>query len=80
MPIVYTIYEIQTDADGNVAHLPPVDKQSENEAWAAYYLTLSYAVNSTVFLHTVMLCTNDGRKIDEQHYYHPVPVDGGDKE
>lgn len=73
MNTIYIIYETQTDADGNVAHLPPVDKPDLDEAWSAYYLTLSYAVRSIVAIHTVMLCDNCGRVIDVKSFSHMTP-------
>lgn len=66
----YVIYEMQTGADGVVLFVPPVQFTSETEAWSAFYLTLSYAIKSTVFSHTVMLCTNDGRVLDSKNYVH----------
>lgn len=70
--IPYVIFEMQTDREGNTAHLPPVDKTDENAAYAEYYLKLSYAYNSDVYMHTVMLCTADGRRIDGKCIMHNV--------
>ena len=66
----YIIFEMQTDKDGNVAFLPPVQKATENEAWSAFYLTIASAIMSNVFSHTVMLCTNDGQVLDTRNYVH----------
>lgn len=66
----YVIFEMQTDAEGHVLFVTPVQKATEEDAWSAYYLTLSYAIKSTVFSHTVMLCTNDGRVLDAKNYVH----------
>lgn len=68
--IPFTIFEIQTDASGNVAHLPPVNRTDENEALSEYYLKLAYAAKSTVYIHTVMLCTIDGRLIQSRSFMH----------
>ena len=77
--INYVIFEMQTDADGNTAFVPPVLKPDEADAWSAYYLTLSDAVKSSVYCHTVMLCTTDGRTIDSKCYMHGIN-NGGDDE
>ena len=66
----YIIFEMQTDAEGNTIFVPPVTKDTEDDAWSAFYLTLSYAIKSPVFSHTVMLCTNDGRVLDTRNYVH----------
>lgn len=66
----YIIFEIQTDAEGVASFVPPVTKTTEDDAWSAFYLTLSYAIKSTIFSHTVMLCTNDGRVLDTRNYVH----------
>lgn len=70
MNTTYIIFEIQTDASGKVAFLPAVTKNTEEEAWSAYYQKLSYAVCSSVPIHNVMLCTNLGRVIDTKCYTH----------
>lgn len=69
--IKFIIFEMQTDKNGNVAFVPPVQKETEAEAWSAFYLTLSSAIVSTVFSHTVMLCTADGQVLDSKNYVHP---------
>ena len=66
----WIIFEIQTDRDGVVSHLPPVNKAEENEAWSAYYSKLSFAAVSSVYIHTVMLCTVDGKLIQSRSFMH----------
>lgn len=68
--IPYTIYEIQTDRENKVFHLPPVDRIDENEAWSEFYLKLAYAAKSDVYIHTVMLCAVDGRLIQSKSFMH----------
>lgn len=67
----YIIFEMQTDKNGNVAFTPTVQKETEAEAWSAFYQMLSYAILSNVFSHTIMLCTNDGQVLDTRNYVHP---------
>lgn len=66
----YIIFEMQTDAEGNTSFVPPAQFANEVDAWSTFYLTISYAIKSSVFSHTVMLCTNDGRVLDCKNYVH----------
>lgn len=68
--IPFIVFEIQTDESNNVATLPPVVREDENEAWSEYYGKLSYAAKSPVYIHTVMLCTIDGRQIQAKSFMH----------
>lgn len=68
--IPFIIFEIQTDINNTVANLPPVVKENENEAWSEYYYKLSFAAKSSVYIHTVMLCTIDGRLIQGKSFMH----------
>lgn len=61
MELPYIIFEIQTDGEGSVATLPPVVKQTKNEAWSEFYLKCAYAATSTAVIHTVILVTADGQ-------------------
>lgn len=62
------IYELQMSEDGTVARLSPINKETDADAWAEYYMKLSYAIRSNVFVHTVMLCTATGRLLDSKSY------------
>lgn len=73
MELPYIIFEIQSDGEGNVSTLPPVIKQTENEAWGEFYLKLAYAATSTVVIHTVMLASVDGRLIQSKTFLHMEP-------
>lgn len=70
MELPYIIIEIQSDGGGNVSVLPPVIKQTGNEAWGEFYLKLAYAATSTAVIHTVMLVTVDGRLISAKTFLH----------
>ena len=70
--ITYIILEMQTDKAGVTAFVTPAQFSSDADAWAEYYLRLHYAVLSSVPLHTVMLCTSDGRLIQSKSYVHDV--------
>ena len=68
--ISFVIIEMQTDEAGATAFTPPVCESDEAEAWSKYYITLSYAIRSSVYSHTVMLLTTDGRLVDSKNYVH----------
>ena len=70
--INFCIFEIQTDKENNSTFLAPVTFDNEDSAWSAYYSKLSFAIMSNVYIHTVMLCTIDGRLIDSKCYMHNV--------
>lgn len=80
--IPFIIYEAQTSDDYTVAFIPPVSTADENEAWSVYYSKLASAAISTVYLHTVFLCTADGRLIQSRSFMHgqvpppePTPIE-----
>jgi len=68
----YVIYEMQTDAEGETAHLPPINETDENEALAVFCEKKAAAIRSSVYMHTVMLCTTDGRIKDSTCQMHNV--------
>lgn len=61
---MYIIQEIQT-TDGTPAFLPPVTKETREEAESAFYFAAGYAVVSQVPEHTVMTYTHEGFVIPE---------------
>ena len=69
---MYIIYEIQTDANGNVAHLTPVHKATKEEAESEFYIKLGYAAISNVAVHTVTLENEEGFQAKRGCYKHPV--------
>ena len=71
----YIIQEIQTDAEGNVALLPAVVKNSRNEGESEYYIKLGYAAISEVYIHSVIMYNQDGTPILYGCYTHiPEPT------
>lgn len=68
--ISFIVFEIQTDENNNVATLPPIVREDENEALSEFFLKLAYAAKSPVYIHTVMLCTIDGRLIQARSFMH----------
>lgn len=69
---MYIIYETQTDANGNVAHVPPVHKATQNEAESEYHIKLGYAAISNVTVHAVTLETEEGFQLMRGCYRHSV--------
>lgn len=74
--IPYILFEMQTNREGVTAHLPPLNFTDENEAFSAYYLKVGSAYISQVYMHTVMLCTADGRCIDSKCIMHNINGEG----
>lgn len=66
----YIISEFQTNAEGVTAFIPPEQRDDRNEAESVFYLKLAYAATSNVPIHTVILDTNDGFRIDAKSYRH----------
>lgn len=71
----YIVQEIQTDVQGNVSLLPPVVKDTRNEAESEYYIKLGYAAISEVPLHSVIMYTYSGAPIMYNGYNHYVEPD-----
>ena len=71
----YIVQEIQTDAEGNVALLPAVVKNSRQEGESEYYIKLGYAAISSVTIHSVIMYNQDGTPILYGCYSHwPEPT------
>lgn len=68
----FIIQEIQTDAENNVALLPPVVKNTRNEGESEYYIKLGYAAISNVRIHSVIMYNQDGIPILYGGYSHDV--------
>lgn len=68
---MYLVNEYQTDAQGNVAALPVVQKATQNEAESEFHIKLGYAAISSVPVHAVTLETEEGFQIMRGCYKHP---------
>ena len=66
----YIVQEIQTDAQGNVALLPPVVKNTRNEGESEYHIKLGYAAISNVYIHSVIMYNQDGTPMLNGCYVH----------
>ena len=60
---MYIIQEMQTNAEGVVAFLPPVQKATRLEAESEYHIKAGYAAISSVPVHTVMCYTEEGFEV-----------------
>ena len=67
---MYIVLEIQTNANGTVATLPPIIKATREEAESSYHSILSFAAVSALPMHSAILMTNEGREIMHQAYTH----------
>lgn len=66
----YIIQEIQTDEKGEVAMLPAVVKDTQNEAESEYHIKLGYAAISEVAVHAVTMYTEEGFPVMHGCYKH----------
>lgn len=70
---MYIIHEYQTNAEGVTSVVPPVTKQTMEEAYNAYYTILAAASISAVPYHTAMLCYHNGNVIESKMFKHIEP-------
>lgn len=66
----YIINEMQTNAEGQTAFVPPAQEDDRNQAESVYYTRLAAAAISSVPIHTVTLETNEGFQLDRKCYMH----------
>jgi len=66
---MYIIQEIQTE-NNVTALVPAVTEADRDEAESKFLLTCSYAVKSTVDIHTVIWYDEHGNVIDRKYYEH----------
>ena len=66
----YIIQELQTNAEGTTAFVPPEQKDNRNEADSVFYARASAAAISSVPIHTVTLETNEGFQLNQICYHH----------
>lgn len=73
---MYIIHEYQTNKTGVTAVVPPVTKNTIDEAYNAYYTACAASAISSVPYHTVMLCYHNGNVIESKMFEHlPQPVE-----
>lgn len=71
----YIIQEIQTNAEGITAFVPPAQTDDRNEADSIFYARASAAAISNVTIHTVTLETNEGFQLMPPVCYKHYPPD-----
>ena len=76
---MYIIQEIQTNG-GQVAFVPPVVKETRQEAESDYYIKLGYAAISSVDVHSVIMYTDEGFPIMHGCYKHGNPEQPAEEE
>lgn len=67
---MFVVLEIQEAKDGSVAFVPPVAKETREEAERAFYLVCAAAAVSGLPTHTAMLFTHEGVLIDRKSWHH----------
>lgn len=71
----YIIQEMQTNAEGTTAFVPPEQRDNRNEADSVFYARASAAAVSSVPVHTVTLETNEGFQLNQICYKHGEGAD-----
>lgn len=73
--MVYKILELQTAADGSVAHIVST-KDTLPDALEKYYQMMAYACKTTLPTHGVMIITGEGEVVKAEFYHaEPAPVE-----
>lgn len=77
---MFIIIEMQTQTDGTVAIVPPVQKTDRLEAQSVYHQALSYAAVSKLPKHSVAILDEEGSVIESRCYFHGgTPNEGIDE-
>lgn len=64
---MYIILELQTASDGTVSHIV-TKKETLGEALQVYYYGLSFACQTTLPCHGIMLMTNEGTVLKAEFF------------
>lgn len=76
---MYKIIELQTDANGNTAHLI-TSKANQNEAESVFHQILAAAAISNVPVHAATILTENGSEIMHGYYAHGTEPAGQEEE
>ena len=79
----YVVIEMQHNANGTTAILPPDAFEDRNEAEAKYHTVLAAAAVSKVFDHVCTMLDREGHTIKSEHFPHgqsefPEATEGGE--
>ena len=66
----FIVFEIQTYADGSIAVLPAIVKDTRNEADSSFHGILASAALSDLPCHAAVMMTSDGNTLRSECYRH----------
>ena len=69
---MFTVIEIQTNAEGVMAIVPPVVYETMNDALSAFYTKMVSATQSSVYQHTIAIMDNVGQIVKKETVFHEV--------
>ena len=71
---MYLIIEIQMNSEDSMAHIV-FQENSYLEAESKYHYVLSFAANSKVYKHSVVMLTGEGEYLKHQTYVHEIEAE-----
>ena len=72
---MFAVIEIQTNAEGTMAIVPPVIYATMNDALSAFYQKMISATQSSVYQHTIAIMDNVGQIVKKETVFHEVEED-----
>lgn len=67
---MFAVIEIQTNAEGAMAIVPPVVYDTMNEALSAFFTKMISATQSSVYQHTIAIMDNLGTIVRKETVFH----------
>lgn len=67
---MFAVIEIQTNAEGVMAVVPPAVYNTMNEALSAFYTKMISATQSSVYQHTIAIMDNVGQIVKKETVFH----------
>lgn len=72
---MFAVIEIQTNAEGTMALVPPVVYNTMIDALSAFYTKMVSATQSSVYQHTIAIMDNVGQIVKKETVFHEVEED-----
>lgn len=72
---MFAVIEIQTNAEGIMAIVPPAVYETMNDALSAFYQKMISATQSSVYQHTIAIMDNVGTIVKKETVFHEVEED-----
>ena len=72
---MFAVIEIQTNAEGIMAIVPPLVYNTMNEALSKFFQLMVSATQSSVYQHTIAIMDNVGQIVRKETVFHEVEED-----